>query len=111
MIRRLRKLAMSVSRLKRSNSSSHGVSGVTPIVVARAFVEYCYCITWKEVADTLGVSALTHNRRIHSRRLIQEFSHAPAQPPVLKSWVSIDFHRAPGSLVYKVRDSPFDRVV
>jgi hypothetical protein len=65
-------------------------------------------MAWKEVADTLEVVELTHKLRTHTRRLIHKFSLATG---ISNPWTSIDFHRAPGSLIYKDRDSPLDRLL
>jgi len=63
----------------------------------------CDYMIWKEVADILEVGELTHKLRTHTRRLIHELSLATRY---FQSWTSIDFHRAPGSLVYKDKGFP-----
>ena len=64
----------------------------------------CYYMAWKEVADTLR----SPNRLTSSRRLIHEFSLSTG---ISNPWTSTDFHRAPGSLVYKDNDSPLDSLI
>jgi len=51
------------------------------------------------------VAELTHRLWTHTRRLIHKFSLATG---ISNPWTFIDFHRAPGYLIYKDRDSPLD---